>query len=287
MFYRLVSLIFILCALAVIIGFVPWLHRATDTLSILRPAFGLMSIAGLLFVQSHIGRLALAIAALTTLVTVIPPFLPQSAANELRLYSKNILASNSNTSALAKDIVEADPDVVMLQEVSTGNDGLLIELRKVFPHQHLCRFSGWSGIAVLSRHPFDGEPRCSTWRAIAAAPISFKGQRIWVASLHIPWPWPFESAEAEAAAETLLRSLDAPVVMAGDFNMPPWTQRVGRLARLSGTRLAGPARFTFARRNIPLPIDLALAPGGGSVARRPLLGSDHSGILADVSIRQR
>lgn len=285
MLARLLATIFLFCAAGVAIGFLPNLHRATDTISLLRPGFGLMCLIGLGFSRSILMRLALGIAGLAALLTVAPPFFPQAPGADLRLYSKNILASNTQMSRLAEDIIEAAPDVVMLQEVSTANDGLLRKLRARFPHQHLCRFSGWSGIAVLSRHPFSGPPKCSDWRAVAAAPIMIGGQEVWIVSLHIHWPWPFQSAEAEVAAAGVLTSLQGPTVIAGDFNMLPWTQRVQRIARMTGTRLAGPARFTFSRRNIPLPIDLVLAPGGGQVRMRPLIGSDHAGVVADISLK--
>ncbi|MEP3629115.1 MAG: hypothetical protein ABJN04_03840 [Hyphomicrobiales bacterium] len=34
----------------------------------------------------------------------------------------------------------------------------------------------------------------------------------------------------------------------------------------------------------PLPIDLAFSPSGGSTQKRPLLGSDHSGLVADLGL---
>ncbi|MHA3913222.1 endonuclease/exonuclease/phosphatase family protein [Halovulum sp. GXIMD14793] len=200
MLARLLATIFLFCAAGVAIGFLPDLHRATDTISLLRPGFGLMCLIGLGFSRSILMRLAL-------------------------------------------------------------------------------------GIAVLSRHPFSGPPKCSDWRAVAAAPIMIGGQEVWIVSLHIHWPWPFQSAEAEAAAAGVLTPLQGPTVIAGDFNMLPWTQRVQRIARMTGTRLAGPAQFTFSRRNIPLPIDLVLAPGGGQVRMRPLIGSDHAGVVADISLK--
>ena len=74
--------------------------------------------------------------------------------------------------------------------------------------------------------------------------------------------------------------------MAGDFNSVPWTRRVSRLKSLSRTRLAGPTFVTLRHKRLPLsiPIDFVFAPGGGQVELRPLLGSDHHGLLAKVKL---
>jgi endonuclease/exonuclease/phosphatase (EEP) superfamily protein YafD len=185
---------------------------------------------------------------------------------------------------IVTDIEASDVDVVMLQEVTVQNEYVLQALQTSFPYQHLCRFSGRFGIALVSRHRFADDPVCSDWRAIVAVPIELADQRLWVVSAHIPWPWPYDSVENEIASTKVLSRLNGPVVIAGDFNMVPWAGRVGRVAAMTDTQLAGPARPTFHFKNIPLPIDLVMAPGGGSVETRPLLGSDHLGVVADLSI---
>ena len=70
----------------------------------------------------------------------------------------------------------------------------------------------------------------------------------------------------------------------GDFNIFPWSGRVQRLARAAGAAVAGPVRATYYLKGVPLPIDLAMAPGGGSVELRAKLGSDHAGIVAELLV---
>ena len=82
----------------------------------------------------------------------------------------------------------------------------------------------------------------------------------------------------------LLSGLNAPIVLAGDFNTLPWTHRMTGAMRLTGTQRAGPTPLTLwhRRMRIPLPLDYVLSPGGGRVEARPLFGSDHMGLVADV-----
>lgn len=281
---RLTVVLANLAALAALISVFSDAHRAIDTLALGLPFYGLLSLFGVIAAKRFLSKALLGAIGLGVLIWVGAHFIPQPAGGDLRIYTKNLLANNTEISALIADIESANVDVVFFQEVSETNDAILEKLINQFPHQHLCRFSGWSGIAILSKHPFAGEQKCSSWRALAAAPITISGQHVWLVSAHIPWPWPHDSASNEQAALALLKDLNGPIVIAGDFNAFPWTPRVGRMASLTNTILAGPTRPTLIYRHIPLPIDLILSPQGGRTERRPLLGSDHHGIVGDLAI---
>ena len=265
-------------------GFLGPLHRAGDSLALLRPLAGAGCLLGLVAGPRAL-RLACAAGAVLAAATVLPPLRPQAPGGDLRLYSKNLLAGNAGVEAIAADVEAAAPDVVLLQEVSDANRAVIERLAPGWPHVHLCRFSARTGIAVLSRHPFDGAPRCTEARAMALAPVALPGGTAWVASVHLPWPWPVDSAAAEAQAVAALAALEGPAVVAGDFNAFPWTHRVRAVARAARARPAGPTRATFhLGGRLPLPIDHVLAPGGGRVGTRPRLGGDHLGLVADVDL---
>ncbi|MVO16133.1 endonuclease/exonuclease/phosphatase family protein [Parasedimentitalea huanghaiensis] len=279
----LLALVWI-AAVLVVVGFLGSLHRAADSIAIVRPMLGIVCLLGVILGRALWDRAVFAAITLLAVSTTAVSFLPQPAGGDLRVYSKNLWFANAEVQTVAADIEAADVDVVMLQEVSDKNRSILGLLEPSFPHQHLCRFSGWSGIALASRHPFAGDPECSSWRAVLAAPVVVDGQRVWTVSAHVPWPWPHDSVQNEQAAEDVLSKLEGPIVIAGDFNIVPWSGRIERTAALTGTQLAGPARPTLYLRNIPLPIDLVLAPGGGAMEVRPNLGSDHAGVVADVAL---
>lgn len=273
-----------LAALLVVAGFFDQIHRSADSIAILRPLFGLVCLIGLVCAVSHLQRLVFAGAALVSAFTVGMHLVPQQAGDDLRIYSKNLGYHNTQMQGIIDDIAAAKVDVVMLQEVTRENAFVLQALQPDFPHQHICRFTGRIGIAVASQRPFGGEPMCSALRAIAAVPIMLDDQPLWLVSAHIPWPWPVDSGPNEQAAWDILSGLNGPVVIAGDFNMVPWAGRVRRIETLIDAKIAGPIRPTLYLRNIPLPIDLVMAPGGGSVTYRPTFGSDHAGIVADLSL---
>ncbi|MCY4179184.1 MAG: hypothetical protein OXD48_02705, partial [Litoreibacter sp.] len=157
-------------------------------------------------------------------------------------------------------------------------------LRPQFRHQHLCRFSNWSGIAIASKQPLTAPGKCTDTRAMAAAKIDLNGRPVWLVSTHIHWPWPAPSEKAEAEAHALLAELDGPIAIAGDFNTLPWTHRLHNIRALSGTQRAGPVRASVHLRALPLPIDFALSPGGGQVEIRGKIGSDHAGLLASLTL---
>ena len=282
--YGFLWLVAILLACAVFMGFAGALHPIFDTLSLLRMPLAALCLLLLVFPMSRRLRFILFAAALAGGISTVPLLLPGPDGADLRLYSKNIWYRNPNLSALEADIRGSGADVVTLQEVSRANTALLSALSDIYPHQHLCRFSGWSGIAVLSRNPISAT-RCSQRRGLAAARITKAGRAVWVASVHLTWPWPYGNAgAAQTAFDELVGMEDAPVVMAGDFNIFPWAASVRRMARGGETRLAQPLRPTFDMEGVPLFLDHVHAPGGGRVSYRPLLGSDHLGILADLVV---
>ena len=267
----------------ILLGFAGGLHPAGDSLSLLRMPMAALCLLALLISGPWVLRAALLLAGGAGMATTLPLWLLSQPGDDLTLYSKNLWFANTQLPALAADIRDSGAEVVTLQEVSDRNDDILTLLAADFPYQHLCRFSGWSGVAVLSQHPISAT-RCSDQRAVAAARISRDGQGVWIAAVHLPWPFPYGNASAADSGMAVLEGLRGPVVMAGDFNIFPWADSVQRLNRASGTRTAGPIRPTFMLRGVPLLLDHVHAPGGGMVTTRPLLGSDHLGVLAQVSL---
>ncbi|MEP2891149.1 endonuclease/exonuclease/phosphatase family protein [Tateyamaria sp.] len=278
----LLVFIAILATFGVLYGFAGVLHRSADTVGMLRPVFAVAILIGALATRRIGLRLYLGVFGLLALISVLLFLLPQAAGSDLRLYSKNLTAGNDQISALQSDIEAANVDVVLLQELSSSTAELSTALSATFPHQHVCKFSESLAMAVFSRHPFAQDGVCSSERALAAAQITKDGQPVWVVSTHIPWPYPYENETAEIATEDLLRTLDGPIVVAGDFNTFPWSGRFERIRFITKTKIAGPTRPTLTFKHVPLPLDHVLAPNGGSVELRPLLGSDHRGLVADV-----
>ncbi len=280
----IVASIAVLGAVLTVWGFLPDLHRSATSIALLRPVTGMMCLVAL-FAGAGRFRLALVSLGLIALGSVAVPLMPGKPGGDLRVYSKNLLHNNIGMAPIAEDIRTANADVVMLQEITDENSHILGQLGEAFPHQHICAYSGRIRIAVLSRLPMTDQRFCSGNRSTAGAQIVVNDVLVWAVSVHIPHPWPTDTAMTEAEVPRLLGALDGPIVIAGDFNAFPWTGRVQEIARVTGTRRAGPMRRTYIHAGLPLPIDHVLAPGGGTVETRPRLGSNHWGVLGDVALR--
>ncbi len=202
----------------------------------------------------------------------------------ITVYQKNMYHANSGLADLVADIRDAGADLVLLQEVSVANAAILTDLRDAFPHQHLCRYTRRSGIAVLSRfEPAGGNTFCLRGVGMAGLKVETGSGPVWAVSLHLTHPFPHNQERQVDRVAGRLAALDAPIVLGGDFNMVAWSHTLGEIAEASGTELAGPPRTSFFLGPVPLSIDHVLAPGGGATATRPDFGSDHRGILARVS----
>ncbi|WP_417209886.1 endonuclease/exonuclease/phosphatase family protein [Antarctobacter sp.] len=280
----------LLCLLALATWAGP-LHPAGDTLSVLRVPLLVLAALAVIWTSwpRHLrwplgGLCLLGLAQVGAMKWQVP------AAGEVSVYQKNLWYRNREADVLAADILAQAPDLVTLQELSSHNQHVLNILRPVYPHQHLCTSRGWS-VAVLSRHPVvPGSEMCSNGRGLAGVQVALPQGPVWVLSVHLLWPWPHDQRPQAQRLEQMVAPLQGPIVMAGDFNMMPWGSDVRRLVRATGVRRAGPLSPTYWLNllgwpfSIPLPLDQAYATGGGTAAVRPLLGSDHAGVLAKVRL---
>jgi len=257
-------------------------HPASEALSLLRPLLALG--CGLAFATKlpllFRGLLILfACGALTHTYSSLPA---ERSGGDIRLYSKNVRYDNTMIKPIVDDIIAANVELVMLQEISEVNRAILQSLRGTFPFQHICKTASRSDVALLSKHAFIEAPQCTEQRALLIAKLEINGKPTTVMSAHIPWPWPANNSVAEQEAWKQLEATTGLVVMAGDFNSFAWSQRMARIQSLTGTFPAGPLVMTLdhAKLPIPMPLDYAFAPEGGTVETRPLFGSDHLGIVA-------
>lgn len=199
------------------------------------------------------------------------------------IYQKNLRFENDQVAALADDIRAANPDIVALQELTSRNAPLVRDLRAEFPYQASCALVDWARVAILSRWPIEGEV-CARGQGFVGIQVASPEGPFWAFSLHAFWPWPHGQAAQFDRLAPILAELDGPVVLAGDFNMVPWSFALGRLANSTATTRAGPLFSTLSKLGAPLPIDHVYAPGGGRASVRPQLGSDHVGVLAEVTV---
>jgi endonuclease/exonuclease/phosphatase (EEP) superfamily protein YafD len=280
----------LLSALPLIGGYLGWLHPLGDSLGVFRlQGAGLLAVVSALALfagAATAGRLGMVLALVAGVPLAWSYQGDGAPGGDLRLYQKNMLFRNDDLSGLQADIRAAAPDVLTLQEVSDPNRALLADLADLLPHQHWCPFAAVGGTAIATRlPPVPGEALCAP--GLAALKVTGPKGPLWLVSVHLHWPWPYGQAAHVANLLPAFEGMEAPVVMAGDFNMVPWSDALAALRHATGTTHAGPVRGTYTgfQPLLTLPIDHVLSPGGGAMETRPGLGSDHLGLLADLSLQ--
>lgn len=280
----------VLGVLALLLGFTGRWWAWGDSLSVARSWVGLAGLAwlGLCGLTGALGWRRAGAVALLVLACLAPVGWakwrpePQGAA-AMRLYQKNMNFRMPGVAPLVADIDSLAPDLVTLQEVDAENRAVLEALAGAYPARHYCEFLGVGGQAVLARWPATQTACGYGWAGLR---VDHPEGPFWLVSVHLHWPAPHSQYAHLARALPEIAALEGPVFMGGDFNMVPWSGAMARVGEAMGGARVGRARLSIAQLGgwLWLPIDHVLAPEGwrGRVARRPRLGSDHFGLLAEL-----
>jgi len=202
-----------------------------------------------------------------------------------RVYQKNIKFDLQDATPLVEDMLDSEADFITLQEVTDTNAHILEALKPAYPYQHYCVHTDIRRPAVLSKFPFvENSEICDL--GLAAVKVQTPDQPIWVASLHLQWPWPYRQSEQMQIIEPALKSLTGPIIIAGDFNAVPWSHTVIKIGHIFNGQRAGSIKPTFDLPTLPMKVTIDHIIAGRHKFRtrtRPKLGSDHFGVLSDVS----
>lgn len=265
-------------------SFVGGLHPAGDSLAVFRlPIAGVLALVFIWSPWPALLRWSVAVICIAAMAQIVLQKYTTHPAGPVIVYQKNLLFGNDQVAALQADIEAANPDIVALQELTSRNAALVQNLRAAFPHQASCALTEWARVAILSRWPVEGEI-CLQERGLVGLQIRSPEGAFWAFSLHASWPWPHGQSRQIGEVLPLLTALNDPIVISGDFNMVPWSYTHRLLAGVTHTSRAGPLFPTFQRAGVHLPLDHVYAPGGGRASARPLLGSDHLGVLAEITV---
>ena len=303
--HAVLSTMLLFSGLALLLGFAGQFHGIGDTLAVLRPPLVLilagLSVLAFLARLRRLGAIGLlaSIAAATSMLPTAPPSLVPEDARTYTAYQKNLLFLLPDTRPVATDILSTNADFVTLQELHSRNRPILGQLSADYPHQLLCPFAIVGGTAVLSRWPaVKGRTICSEGRGLAAMQVETPDGPLWIVSLHLHWPYPYRQPEQLNVLLPILKGLETPVMVGGDFNMVPWSFAVRSIARTTDTRLSGYPGGTFALSYLngggnllgwvpELPIDHILVPEAGEALkpqRRAKHGSDHNGLITKFTL---
>lgn len=217
-------------------------HRWVDILA----QFTAPALIGALVVGLTAAALRLwpaAIAAAPVAVVVVAAAWPQWApdrgrplpgAPSVTLYFANLYMANDDVAAIARSVREADPDVVVLVEMSDRATARIEDILGAYPHRAIeTRPSGRLGdrITIASRRPLAAHPVVESEAPYVAATVQTALGPIDVMGMHLtrPWPYQFQWAQIRQVMDLteIAGNMDHPVVMAGDFNSVS-SARIGR-----------------------------------------------------------
>ncbi|MDQ6797695.1 MAG: endonuclease/exonuclease/phosphatase family protein [Actinomycetota bacterium] len=223
----------------------------------------------------------------------------------LRLFSANVLFTNTDLDGIAAEIREADADVVILQEVSpptlAGLERAGILAR--YPFRSLNARPDPLGTALLSRFALDEVESCVIpAMPMARATILAGGHRLRLYNVHTRAPFgPGGLALWEAQLKGLAHVVGnepGPLIMAGDFNASSG-HRPFRAVLAAGVRDAHMVRRRWWATTWPS--DLRVSPPFARIDHvlvSPHLevlgvsegvgrGSDHHPVIADLAVKGR
>ncbi len=243
------------------------------------------------------GVLAAAALIAPELMRPIRPNVDADAPHQIKLIQFNAWDENADVEATADWVAAQQPDLVLMQEVEAPIRHAMI--RRGF---HYLR--GMARTAIFSRAmptfaPFQIPMR--DWPILpgfSRATFAGAGGAYSVVSTHLDWPTSRDQASQMAVlAEVLDRYPTDRLILAGDFNLTPWSFTLRRFdARLRMER-RDRALFSWPVRLFPkaplswplalLPIDHLYAGQAWrtvSIARGPRLGSDHYPIIVRLAL---
>lgn len=302
--------------------FAQWVWPA-DLLTFFRPHLFVASLAGLALALLARRRLAVLAAGAIVLFNLWPlavssvPAAPPAAAGAptVRIMSANLLYSNPHKALFRASVDEVRPDILVVQEDVLGWPMALDRLDG-FPYRASDLDSRLAAVDVLSRLPMTVtliDPGPGGVKARRRRPVAVRAEiqvapgapPLVVYAIHPPSPrtlryWHRRAATfAQIAQHVRAEPEGTRIVVAGDWNTPPWSPQFARFmdaAGLAATEaLPWPPStrvFLFRGRELPrwlgAPVDrLAVKGGVGTDGARigPAFGSDHLPVYADVTVR--
>jgi endonuclease/exonuclease/phosphatase (EEP) superfamily protein YafD len=219
----------------------------------------------------------------------------------LKLLTFNTWDDNRDVHRTVDDILATGADVVAMQELGDFSPAERARLRAVYPEWAPC--PPMCDLALLSKRPWTdvGSETAGGEEAFAlyGRTTAPDGRPVEVLTTHYAWPAPprrqsHQRAELASLVAKLAGSPD--LIVAGDFNLAPWTSALKRqdgafkpLTRRTRAVFSWPANV--ARLYVPfpfplLPIDqIYAAPAWRTVAlkRLPRSGSDHYGVTVTLA----
>jgi endonuclease/exonuclease/phosphatase (EEP) superfamily protein YafD len=225
-----------------------------------------------------------------------------AAVNEsaFRLLSFNVWYRNPDMSRTAAYIEESRADAVVLLELTPSQIEALRPLLPSYPNYYI--EPSRMGAAVFTKWPVlaaESMPLAKGGAIAARMRLDWRGSPVTVLGVHLNWPLgPRNSKfrnEELAGVVAFSKSQNEPLIVAGDFNLTPWSEYFSAAleesglhdsARGFGLARSWPAQFGL----VGMRIDHCLLSREWQSVRvdiGPSLGSDHLPLVADLALLPR
>jgi endonuclease/exonuclease/phosphatase (EEP) superfamily protein YafD len=213
------------------------------------------------------------------------PSLAASGHRAVSVLSFNNMLINRNSRMLERYIRRKQADIVVLIEIGSSKKPLLRRLKKLYPYQKHCAGVKKCHIAVLSKYRFVAgglqtfNPGSPPYVWVRLGP---KMSGLTVVATHLIRP-PYLKLQLGHVngLSGFVRNIKGPVIVAGDFNLTPWSYlfrkfaRQGKLTAVTGVSPTWPVWFANLAQ---FPIDhMFVTPGIKTrlITTGVRLGSDH------------
>ena len=215
-----------------------------------------------------------------------------------RLLSFNVWFRNPDMAETAEYIEQSRADAVVLLELTPPQAERLRPLLPSYPHYYI--EPSRMGAAVFTKWPMlaaESLPLADEGAIAARVRVDWRGSPVTVLGVHLNWPLGprnsrFRNEELAGVVE-FSKSQREPLIVAGDFNLTPWSEYFTSALEESGLRDAAlgfglgrtwPAQFA----PLGIRIDHCLVSRHWNSARvetGPWLGSDHLPVIADLALK--
>jgi endonuclease/exonuclease/phosphatase (EEP) superfamily protein YafD len=305
---RTTQIAFVLVLIAFAIGLLGERVWAFDLLSHFRVQYGYaLLVCALLLSWLRVGRWAVpawmsaAFVAWPVLLSHLPTKASAHGAAQslpsFKVVTLNAWFRNENVERIARYLATSEADVIVIQEFDSRRMRELMALLPDYPHSALDAAQDRHGAAILSRWPIESSQPLSLStgaRHAQWARVRWHSTAVEVVGVHLPWPLGARvSAQRNQELYALaqwMRTRTGPLVVAGDFNLSPWSPHfVAALEQAQAQDAFASQRplRTWPTRFAPLGIriDHCWTSQDWHVAqaiRGPDVGSDHYPLLVEL-----
>jgi endonuclease/exonuclease/phosphatase (EEP) superfamily protein YafD len=241
---------------------------------------------------------ALSVAPLLPYLPASPAPQRASAAAPLKVLSVNVSFWQFSAPRLLAIVRDEDPDILLVQELTPHAARVLAELDTAFPHHRKFPADGPYGIGLWSRLPLESGETFALGR-VPAIEARLRGPTgtFTVIGVHLRAPTTPRRAAARNQELRALAERSAaiaePLIVAGDFNVTPYSPYFGDWLEASGLTDSRRGRTLSVSwpTTLPLlgiPIDHVAVSDGFTILshrRLPNFESDHYGIVVEVAMK--